>query len=245
VPQQLLEARPAGSTWRSCHDLHCSGSLVGHLCEARKWLQCCSALARRRTGWRSIRRLLARGGSAAVWGQTACWLGLLSLSQTLSCQQSRSAEWCDRWLVAGRGRRPRFIKVATEIERPRRKPTEPRRAAQHRPLRTISGGPDAYQRCSARPDPRRRCGAPPIRTATAARPRPVRRRVGARFCVATLEKRGILPLSTHHPPLTPLSRPTLLTGQGLAQAEKPKPACSGSTQQQSLHRQEDGGSTCA
>ena len=30
--------------------------------------------------------LLARGGSAAVWGQTACWLGLLSLSQTLSCQ---------------------------------------------------------------------------------------------------------------------------------------------------------------
>jgi hypothetical protein len=112
-----------------------------------------------------------------------------------------------------------------------------------RPLRTLSGGPDAYQRCSARPDPRRRCGAPPIRTATAARPRPVRRRVGARFCVATLEKRGILPLSTHHPPLTPLSRPTLLTGQGLAQAEKPKPACSGSTQQQSLHRQEDGGST--
>ena len=35
----------------------------------------------------------------------------------------------------------------------------------------------------------------------------------------------------------------VLTGQGLAQAEKPKPACSGSTQQQSLHRQEDGGST--
>ena len=30
--------------------------------------------------------LLARGGSAAVWGPTACWLGLLSLSQTLSCQ---------------------------------------------------------------------------------------------------------------------------------------------------------------
>ena len=62
--------------------------------------------------------LLARGGSAAVWGQTACWLGLLSLSQTLSCQLSRSAEWCDRWLVAGRGRRPRFIKVATQIEPP-------------------------------------------------------------------------------------------------------------------------------
>ena len=30
----------------------------------------------------------------------------------------------------------------------------------------------------------------------------------------------------HQPPITPLSRPTLLTGQGLAQAEKPKPACS-------------------
>ena len=32
-------------------------------------------------------------------GATACWLGLLSLSQTLCCRQSGSFEWCERWLV--------------------------------------------------------------------------------------------------------------------------------------------------
>ena len=47
----------------------------------------------------------------------------------------------------------------------------------------------------------------------------------------------------HQPPITPLSRPTLLTGQGLARAEKPKPACSGPTQQQSLHGRGDGEAT--
>ena len=69
-----------------------------------------------------------------MWGQTACWLGLLSLSQTLSCQQSMSAEWFDRWLVAGRGRRPRFIKVATQIERPRRAES---RETEHRADRMV------------------------------------------------------------------------------------------------------------
>ena len=134
VPQQLLEARPAGSTWRSCRELGASWSLAGRSREARSLSGRGSTPARRRTGWRSIRRLLARGGSAAVWGQTACWLGLLSLSQTLSCQQSRSAEWFDRWLVAGRGRRPRFIKVATQIERPRRAES---RETEHRADRMV------------------------------------------------------------------------------------------------------------
>ena len=45
------------------------------------------------------------------------------------------------------------------------------------------------------------------------------------ICVATLQKRGLLPLSAHQPPLTPLRRPTLPTAQGLDQAEKPNPAC--------------------
>ena len=49
---------------------------------------------------------------------------------------------------------------------------------------------------------------------------------GGSICVATLIKRGLLPLPTHQPPLTPLRRLTLPTEQGLAQAEKPKPACS-------------------
>ena len=40
-----------------------------------------------------------------------------------------------------------------------------------------------------------------------------------------VQKRGLLPLPTHQPPLTPLRRPTLPTAQGLAQAEKPNPAC--------------------
>ena len=40
-----------------------------------------------------------------------------------------------------------------------------------------------------------------------------------------VQKRGLLPLLTHQPPLTPLKRPTLPTAQGLAQAEKPNPAC--------------------
>ena len=111
------------------------------------------------------------------------------------------------------------------------------------PLRTISGGPDAYKQRSARHDPRLMHDAPSKRSAASTRPRPCAGSVGARFCVATLEKRSLLPLSTNQPPPTPLSRPTLLTGQGLAQAEKPKPACSGPSQQQSLHRQGDGGST--
>ena len=79
-------------------------------------------------------------------------------------------------------------------------------------------------------------------------PRPVRSdlcdtRLGGSICVATLIKRTLPPLSTHHPPLTPLSRPSLPTAQGLAQAEKPKPAWSGPSQPKSLHGRGDGEAT--
>ena len=63
------------------------------------------------------------------------------------------------------------------------------------------------------------------------------------ICVATLIKRGLLPLPTHQPPLTPLRRLTLPTEQGLAQAEKPKPAWSGPSQHRSLHGRGDGEAT--
>ena len=67
----------------------------------------------------------------------------------------------------------------------------------------------------------------------------------ARFaiCVATLIKRTLPPLSTHHPPVTPLISPSLPTAQGLAQAEKPKPAWSGPSQPKSLHGRGDGEAT--
>ena len=55
VPQQLLEARPAGSTWRSCRELGASWSLAGRSREARSLSGRGSTPARRRTGWRSIR----------------------------------------------------------------------------------------------------------------------------------------------------------------------------------------------
>ena len=45
--------------------------------------------------------------------------------------------------------------------------------------------------------------------------------IASRHCTKTRP----LPLLTHQPPLTPLKRPTLPTAQGLAQAEKPNPAC--------------------
>ena len=91
--------------------------------------------------------------------------------------------------------------------------------------RTIPGCPDAYRRFSARYNPRLMRGGPPRRTEACAR-RPPRTPHGwGSICVATLQKRGLLPLSTHQPPLTPLKRPTLPTAQGLAQAEKPNPAC--------------------
>ena len=49
-----------------------------------------------------------------------------------------------------------------------------------------------------------------------------------------VQKRGLLPLPTHQPPLTPLRRPTLPTAQGLAQAEKPNPACKAASPAPSL-----------
>ena len=72
-----------------------------------------------------------------------------------------------------------------------------------------------------------------------------RARSEARFaiCVATLIKRTLPPLSTHHPPVTPLISPSLPTAQGLAQAEKPKPAWSGPSQPKSLHGRGDGEAT--
>ena len=79
-------------------------------------------------------------------------------------------------------------------------------------------------------------------------PRPVRSdlcdtRLGGSICVATLIKRTLPPLSTHHPPVTPLISPSLPTAQGLAQAEKPKPAWSGPSQPKSLHGRGDGEAT--
>ena len=110
--------------------------------------------------------------------------------------------------------------------------------------RTIPGCPDGYRRCSSRSDPHLMRGAPPRPTAACAR-RPVRhpRLDGGSICVATLIKRGLLPLPTHQPPLTPLRRLTLPTEQGLAQAEKPKPAWSGPSQHRSLHGRGDGEAT--
>ena len=63
------------------------------------------------------------------------------------------------------------------------------------------------------------------------------------ICVATLITRTLPPLSTHHPPVTPLISPSLPTAQGLAQAEKPKPAWSGPSQPKSLHGRGDGEAT--
>ena len=83
-------------------------------------------------------------------------------------------------------------------------------------------------------NPRLMRGGPPRRTEACAR-RPPRTPHGwGSICVATLQKRGLLPLSTHQPPLTPLKRPTLPTAQGLAQAEKPNPACKGASPAPSL-----------
>ena len=86
-------------------------------------------------------------------------------------------------------------------------------------------------------------GAPPRPTAAAARPRPCEGPIEARFASRHMIKRGLLPLPTHQPPLTPLRRLTLPTEQGLAQAEKPKPAWSGPSQHRSLHGRGDGEAT--
>ena len=67
--------------------------------------------------------------------------------------------------------------------------------------------------------------------------------IGGAIRVATLIKRTLPPLSTHHPPVTPLISPSLPTAQGLAQAEKPKPAWSGPSQPKSLHGRGDGEAT--
>ena len=96
----------------------------------------------------------------------------------------------------------------------------------------------------ARPaSPRLVRGAPSKRTAAAARPRWCKGSIGGSICVATLIKRTLPPLSTHHPPVTPLISPSLPTAQGLAQAEKPKPAWSGPSQPKSLHGRGDGEAT--
>jgi hypothetical protein len=86
-------------------------------------------------------------------------------------------------------------------------------------------------------------GAPSKRTAAAARPRLCEGSIGGAICVATLIKRSLPPLSTHHPPLTPFIWPSLPTAQGLAQAEKPKPAWSGPSQPKGLHGRGDGEAT--
>ena len=91
--------------------------------------------------------------------------------------------------------------------------------------RTIPGCPDAYRRCYARSNPRLMRCVPPRRTAACARRPPRTARSGLDLRRDIVQKRGLLPLSTHQPPLTPLKRPTLPTAQGLAQAEKPNPAC--------------------
>ena len=100
--------------------------------------------------------------------------------------------------------------------------------------RTIPGCPDAYRRCCARSNPRLMRCAPPRRTAACARRPPRTARSGLDLRRDIVQKRGLLPLSTHQPPLTPLKRPTLPTAQGLAQAEKPNPACKAASPAPSL-----------
>ena len=100
--------------------------------------------------------------------------------------------------------------------------------------RTIPGCPDAYRRCCARSNPRLMRCAPPRRTAACARRPPRTARSGLDLRRDIVQKRGLLPLPTHQPPLTPLERPTLPTAQGLAQAEKPNPACKGASPAPSL-----------
>ena len=109
--------------------------------------------------------------------------------------------------------------------------------------RTIPGCPDAYRRCYARSNPRLMRCVPPRRTAACARRPPRTARSGLDLRRDIVQKRGLLPLLTHQPPLTPLKRPTLPTAQGLAQAEKPKPAWSGPSQPKSLHGRGDGEAT--
>ena len=106
-----------------------------------------------------------------------------------------------------------------------------------RPERAISSEmceDDHGVRCYARSNPRLMRCAPPRRTEACARRPPRTARSGGSICVATLQKRGLSPLPTHQPPLTPLKRPTLPTGQGLAQAEKPNPACKAASPAPSL-----------
>ena len=100
--------------------------------------------------------------------------------------------------------------------------------------RTIPGCPDAYRRCCARSNPRLMRCAPPRRTAACARRPPRTARSGLDLRRDIVQKRGLLPLPTHQPPLTPLRRPTLPTAQGLAQAEKPNPACKAASPAPSL-----------
>ena len=91
--------------------------------------------------------------------------------------------------------------------------------------RTIPGCPDAYKRCSARNNPRLVRAVPHRRTAACAQ-RPLRHTARRLDLRRDFDKPRPSASARHQPPITPLSRPTLLTGQGLAQAEKPKPACS-------------------
>ena len=109
--------------------------------------------------------------------------------------------------------------------------------------RTIPGCPDAYKRCSARNNPRLVRAVPHRRTAACAQ-RPLRHTARRLDLRRDFDKTNPS-ASVHAPPTrhTTHFKPSLPTAQGLAQAEKPKPAWSGPSQPKSLHGRGDGEAT--
>ena len=59
-------------------------------------------------------------------GATACWLGLLSLSQTLCCREAGSNEWCEGWVVRGQRRKGSFYQSPDANRAPDIKPSHGR-----------------------------------------------------------------------------------------------------------------------
>ena len=84
-------------------------------------------------------------------------------------------------------------------------------------------------------------GAPPRPTAAAARPRPCEGPIEARFASRHMIKRGLLPLPTHQPPLTPLRRP--LCRQNKVWLRLRSPSQHGPSEHRSLHGRGDGEAT--
>ena len=171
--------------------------------------------ARRRNEPRPLRgldRARARSGARSRPRGGRCWSGRRAARQArigpcgalfvgIGTAGNRPERTNSRRAASGR---PRHLRAPSAVRRRVEACAPGRGMAPVRAHRTIPGCPDAYRRCSARPYPHPVRGVPKKRTAAVARPRPCEGSIGGAFCVATLIKRSRPPLSTHHPPLTPL-----------------------------------------